>query len=114
MLQEMDSLEYSRWIAFERVYGPIGGQWTEDAIAALHEQLQQISYLLGQAHFADKQSKKGPIKKPERYPRPYEALVKPPEVVIDDDEDEWLPPSEEIDACPPDCACKSGGEDSEE
>ena len=92
----MDSIEYSQWMAFERAHGPINGEWSAEALASIQEQLQQISYLLGQAHFTDKTHKRGPIPKPEQFPRPYEYLTKPqpqrPEV---DNEEEWLPPTED-------------------
>ena len=95
MLHSMDSYEYAQWMAFERAYGPIGGEWGEEALAVAIEQLWQVSYLLGQAHFTDKTHRKGPVPKPERYPRPYEA---PREALVSDDdsdEAEWLPPTED-------------------
>jgi hypothetical protein len=96
MLRSMDSVEYSRWMAFERAHGPIGGEWDAEAISSIQEQLQQISYLLGQAHFTDKTHKRGPIPKPERYPRPSEVIKSPRSLVdIDIDESEWLPPTED-------------------
>lgn len=96
----MDSIEYSQWMAFERVAGPINGEWDSDALAAIQEQLQQLSYLLGQAHFTDKNHKRGPIPKPERYSRPYEIHGKPNSSNVvdfseDADEAEWLPLTED-------------------
>lgn len=91
----MDSYEYSQWMAFERANGPINGEWSAEALSNLHEQLQSIAYLLGQAHFTDKTHKRGPIEKPERYPRPYEYLKKPPLINEINDEEEWLPPTED-------------------
>lgn len=99
MLNSMDSVEYSQWMAFERVNGPINGEYEAGALAAIQEQLQQVSYLLGQAHFADKTHKRGPIPKPERFARPNEAFGKPLDSRIvefgDEDEAEWLPPTED-------------------
>lgn len=93
----MDSYEFSQWMAFERAHGPISGEWNANALAEIHEQLQQISYLLGQAHFTDKTHKRGPVDKPERYPRPNEAFVKTPPVEAEDpdNEEEWLPLTED-------------------
>jgi hypothetical protein len=91
----MDSYEFSQWIAFERSHGPLGGEWDADALASIQEQLQQISYLLGQAHFTDKTHKRGPIPKPERFPRPHESLRRIPSVEDNLDEAEWLPPTED-------------------
>lgn len=99
MLHSMDSVEYSQWMAFERANGPIGGEWDSNALAAIQEQLQQISYLMGQAHFTDKHHKRGPIPKPEKFPRPNEALDGNVHSRIvefgDEDEAEWLPPTED-------------------
>jgi hypothetical protein len=95
----MDSVEYSQWMAFERAHGPINGEWNSEALANIQEQLQTIAYLLGQAHFTDKTHKRGPIPKPERYPRPNESLKKlggsSPVDDVDKDEAEWLPPTED-------------------
>lgn len=95
MLQSMDSVEYTGWMAFERSHGPVNGEWDAEALAALHEQLQQISYLLGQAHFTDKTHKRGPIPKPERYPRPHEAVKRARNIEDYVDEAEWLPLTED-------------------
>lgn len=98
MLHSMDSVEYSQWMAFERANGPINGEWSQEALANVQEQLQTIAYLLGQAHFTDKTHRRGPIPKPERYPRPHESLRKLGTRVIEDleaDEAEWLPPTED-------------------
>ncbi len=99
MLNSMDSVEYSRWMAYERAHGPINGEWNQEVLANIQEQLQSIAYLLGQAHFTDKTHKRGPIPKPERYPRPYESVKKlggsSPVDEVDKDEAEWLPPTED-------------------
>jgi hypothetical protein len=99
MLHSMDSMEYAQWRAFERANGPINGEWDSSALAAIQEQLQQLSYLLGQAHFTDKTHKRGPIPKPERYPRPNESFGKQISSRIvefeDVDEEEWLPLTED-------------------
>ena len=96
LLNSMDSMEFSQWLAFERAFGPLGPEWDVEATSSIHEQLQQIAYLLGQAHFTDKTHRRGPIPKPERYPRPYEAIKSPPSLVdADIDEAEWLPPTED-------------------
>jgi hypothetical protein len=96
MLHSMSSMEYSQWMAFERAHGPIGDEWSNEALAQIQEQLQQLSYLLSQAKFTDKTHRKGPVPKPERFPRPYESLVKPTRDVPEQDfEEEWLPPTED-------------------
>lgn len=94
----MDSVEYSQWMAFERVHGPINREWDQEAMANMQEQLHTIAYLISQAKFTDKNHRKGPIPKPERYPRANESLLKhaaSPPVDEDEDEAEWLPPTED-------------------
>lgn len=97
MLHSMDSVEYSQWMAFERANGPINGEWSHEALANVVEQLHTIAYLLGQAHFTDKTHKRGPIEKPERFPRPHESLKSSssPSDRFDKDEEEWLPLTED-------------------
>jgi hypothetical protein len=93
----MDSVEFSQWMAFERAHGPLLREWDQEALSNCIEQLHSIAYLLGQAHFTDKTHKKGPIPRPERYPRPYESLRKQGSFAdeVDQDEAEWLPPTED-------------------
>jgi hypothetical protein len=56
----------------------------------------ELSYLLSQAKFTDKTHRKGPVPRPERFPRPYESVTKPtPQTVEIDYEEEWLPPTED-------------------
>jgi hypothetical protein len=96
MLHSMDAMEYAHWLAFEKSHGPLNGEWNAEALASIQEQLQQISYLLGQAHFTSKQSPKGPIEKPSKYPRPYDYhKSQSREVSSPDDEQEWLPLTED-------------------
>jgi hypothetical protein len=97
MLNSMDSMEYSQWLAYERAHGPINGEWDREATAILVEKLHTIAYLLGQAHFTDKTHKKGPIPPPERFPRPNESLARSGSAYDDPDKDEaeWLPPTED-------------------
>lgn len=92
----MDSMEYSRWMAYERAHGPIGGEWDQELLANIQEQLQTLNYLFSQAKFTDKTHRKGPIDPPKRYPRPYES-AKPSSPVddLDLEEAEWLPPTED-------------------
>lgn len=92
----MDSVEYSQWIAFERAHGPIRDEWDQEALSNVVEQLATIAYLLGQAHFTDKTHRRGPIPKPERYPRPYESLKRNRTAAdTPEDDSEWLPLTED-------------------
>lgn len=74
MLGAMSSRQVSEYMAYERIHGPIGDGWLHETISQMHEQLQSINYLLSQAHFTDKQHKKGPIPEPKRHPRPWEIF----------------------------------------
>lgn len=86
----MTSYELTEWMAYERHAGPLGAQWANEAIASLHEQLQFLNYMTGQAHFTDKNDRKGPAPKPSHYPRPSEiaSLGK----AAEESEEEPLPP----------------------
>ena len=98
MLHSMDSMEYSQWLAFERAHGPINGEWSRETLANIQEQLQSIAYLLWQAHFTDKTHKRGPIPKPEHYPRANESMKRlggPSPVDEIEDDSEWLPLTED-------------------
>jgi hypothetical protein len=95
MLNSMDSWEFSQWIAFERSHGPLGGEWNAEVLSSIQEQLQQVGYLLSQAHFTDKTHKRGPVDKPERYSRPWEVMKSTPVPLEHLDESEWLPLTED-------------------
>jgi hypothetical protein len=73
LLNRMNSRELTEWMAYERHAGPLGPQWRYELLSSLHEQLQQLNYLFSQANFTDKNKKKGPVPKPEKYPRPHES-----------------------------------------
>lgn len=94
----MSSLELTEWMAFERFAGPVGNAYRDELLAGLHELIQNLNHLTGQAHFTDKNHKKGPAPKPEHYPRPQELFkweeTLPEENTDVDDEDGWvMPPS---------------------
>lgn len=72
----MDSREVAEWQAYEQHSGPLGTVWLHETLANIHEQLQSLNHLTGQAHFTDKQHRTGPIPKPEHYPRPHEVITK--------------------------------------
>lgn len=99
MLNTMSAKELTEWRAYELATGPLGSeQWLGENLSAIHEELQFLAHLLGQAHFTDKNHRKGPAPKPEHYPRPSETFtfksVQPTEPE-DDEEDEWvLPPDD--------------------
>lgn len=83
MLTRMTSRDVAEWRAFEIVNGPVDSGWRDDVLAAIHEQLQQISHLTGAAHFTDEDND-NPVPTPERYPRP----GRPEEPV--EEEESWL------------------------
>lgn len=85
----------TEWYAYELVNGPIGSEWRDEVIAEMHEQLQLLNHLFSQANFTDKNHRKGPVPKPEHYPRPNESLREKVEVEDNDDledDDGWIIP----------------------
>lgn len=85
MLARISSLELSEWEAYERHAGPLGGAWEAEALAGIHEKLQQIARIQGAAHFTDKKHKKNPVPEPKHYPRPFEIFETPE---LEEDEDD--------------------------
>lgn len=83
LLERFDSLELAQWRAYEIALGPIGGQYSDAALAHIHEQLQNISYLLGAQAGED-----NPVSQPEHYPRPDEIFLKKDDVVEDENAEE--------------------------
>lgn len=63
----VSSYELSEWRAFERAHGPLGMEYSDSLLAAIHEQQQFGNYINGMGHFG---SKKNPAPKPSHYPRP--------------------------------------------
>lgn len=83
LLERTDSLELAEWRAFERALGPVGRQYSDGALAHIHEQLQAIAYLLG-AQAGDE----NPVSQPQHYPRPDEVFLPQDEVVVDEQAEE--------------------------
>jgi hypothetical protein len=73
----MDSKEIGEWRAYERHSGPLGSAWLSEVVGGIHEQLQLLNRLTGQAHFTDKQNTDSKVPQPKHFPRPYEVFVKP-------------------------------------
>ena len=69
LLERFDSLELAQWRAYELALGPIGRQYSEGALAAIHEQLQTVCYLLGA------QAEDNPVPEPQHFPRPDEVFL---------------------------------------
>lgn len=90
----MSAAELAEWKAYERHAGPLGTAWRDELLGQMHEQIQQLNFLFSQANFTDKNHKKGPVPKPERYPRPHEAFGKRDPLVLvgNDDDEEWITP----------------------
>lgn len=63
-------------MAYERESGPIGPDYSHEALAAIHEQLQRLNRIQGAAHFTDRKHRKNPVPEPKKYPRPYEIFEK--------------------------------------
>lgn len=72
----MTSKELTEWQAYERFSGPLGTEYTNEALAQLNDHLHDLLYLTSQAHFTDKAHRKGPIEKREtRYTRADEVYT---------------------------------------
>lgn len=87
-MERISSRELSEWMAYEREDGPIGARWQDEAIAAIHEQLQRLNHLQGAAHFTDRKHKKNPVPSPKHYTRPYEIFEKDRPDRYDPEEDQ--------------------------
>lgn len=70
----MSSRELTEWMAYEYHAGPLGTEWIGETLSGIHEQLQLLNYMFGQAKFTDKNHKQGPAPKPEEYLRPEEVF----------------------------------------
>lgn len=73
MLACIDSYELSEWMAFERAFGPIGSEYNDRALMAIHEQLLLLCRMFGEVNFES-----NPIGHPEklRLPSPDEIYEK--------------------------------------
>lgn len=74
MLKRIDARELTEWLAYEEIYGPIGTTYQDEALAAIHEKLQELLHATGAAHLTPK-GKENPFSKPEHYPRPSELAA---------------------------------------
>jgi hypothetical protein len=80
-------------MSYEREEGPVGTQWQDETMAALHEQIQRLNHLQGAAHFTDRKHKKNPVPSPKKYPRPYEIFER-------DQPDRYDPEEDQLDTGP--------------
>ena len=60
----MDSHELAEWEAFERAFGPIGNEYTQETLASILDTLNILTHLTGN------QYEENPIPVPKRYDRP--------------------------------------------
>ncbi|MFH8405579.1 hypothetical protein ACH4FX_12500 [Streptomyces sp. NPDC018019] len=74
LLARTDARELAEWAAYERYAGPLGPAYRDEALAAIHEQLQRLNRIQGAAHFTDKKHRKNPAPEPKPYPRPREVF----------------------------------------
>lgn len=59
-------------MAFERVNGPLGRQYSDDMLANIHEQLQAVQFILGRMSAGED----SPVEPPHRVLRAHEVLAK--------------------------------------
>jgi hypothetical protein len=69
LLDHIDSRELSEWDAFERAFGPLGDAYQKEALAAIHDKLEQLMYVIGMEY-----GEENPVPKPEQYPRPSDVF----------------------------------------
>lgn len=81
LLNKVSSYELSQWMAFEKVNGPLGQQYSDDMSANIHEQLQAIQFILGRMSAGEE----SPVPPPHRVLRPHEVLTHKYEEVEDPD-----------------------------
>jgi hypothetical protein len=81
MLGQITSRQLTEWAAYEKVSGPLDRRYDQEALANIQEQLQYANYLLGAAHFTDKDNPDNPVPEPVRFARPEDAFA--PEVEED-------------------------------
>ena len=85
LLSTVDSFELTEWQAYEQAFGPLGNAYSDDVLAAIHEQLQTLNYLTGS------QCEENPVPMPRHWPRPPEAFIEylhtdPDDEVVSQDE----------------------------
>lgn len=75
LLSSITSRELAEWHAYERLNGPFDESWRDELRAQSVEFQHDQLYLTGQAHFTDKNHRKGPIdQREERIKRPSELF----------------------------------------
>lgn len=73
MLASLNSREISEWRAYELTNGPVGAQYEQNALAEIHEMLQQLARILIAQHANDQDD----IPSIQHFPRPNELSVMP-------------------------------------
>lgn len=53
MLSCVDSHEIAEWMAYERAFGPIGTDYNDRALAAIHAQITQLCIMYAQVNSED-------------------------------------------------------------
>lgn len=70
MLRSVTSRELAEWRAYEFVNGPVGPQYEQEALASIHEMLQQVARLLVAQNAKDEDDIPAIV----RYPRPFDVF----------------------------------------
>lgn len=78
------SRDIAGWMAYEKAFGDIGGLWTTECLAEMHELLQNMLYVSGA------QAEQNPFPKPHMKERP---LVLQP---LEDDDEDVEPEQQEL------------------
>jgi hypothetical protein len=53
MLECVDSYEISEWMAYERAFGPLTGEYRDRALSAIYDQLLLANRMFGAVNFED-------------------------------------------------------------
>lgn len=70
MLRSVTSVELTEWRAYEYLNGPLGPGYEQNALAEIHEMLQNVCRLLVAQNVEDEDD----IPDVEHYPRPHEVF----------------------------------------
>lgn len=68
LLARIDSYELAEWEAFERAFGPLGNEYTQETLASILDTLNLLLHLTGN------QYEENPIPVPTRHKRPPEVF----------------------------------------
>jgi len=75
MLRSLSSVEIAEWRAYELLNGPLGSSYEQNALASIHEMVQQLCRVMIAVNSEDSSGVPDIV----RYPRPDDFLREPEE-----------------------------------